>query len=202
MKKTYWDRVAKVYDLFERIYNHKCYDSTGERVAGYIEEGSRVLECACGTGSISKAIAPKANKLTAVDLSEEMLRQAAKNLREYDNVHLCKGNIMELRCRDEYFDAVVAGNIIHLLDEPYKAINELLRVCKKGGRVIIPTYINIEARSSSLVIKFIEWAGVNFTHYFDRESYKQFFIDGGYKNVGFDVVEGKMPCAIAVITKE
>jgi hypothetical protein len=34
------------------------------------------------------------------------------------------------------------------------------------------------------------------------ESYKQFFIDGGYRNVEFDIVEGRMPCALAIITKE
>ena len=202
MRKTYWDNIAFVYDLFEDIYNHKCFDSTGARVAEYIDEGSRVLELACGTGSISKKLAPKASRLVAADLSEGMLRQAAKNLRHFDNVHLCKANIMELRCRDEHFDAVVAGNVIHLLDEPYKAIDEMLRVCRKGGKVIIPTYINIEADASSPAIKFIKWAGVNFTHYFDRESYKQFFTDGGYKNIQYDVVEGRMPCAIAVITKE
>lgn len=43
---------------------------------------------------------------------------------------------------NESFDVVVAANVIHLLDEPYKALAELDRVCRKKGRVIIPTYMN------------------------------------------------------------
>ena len=34
------------------------------------------------------------------------------------------------------------ANVIHLLDEPYKALAELDRVCHVGGKIIIPTYMN------------------------------------------------------------
>lgn len=37
---------------------------------------------------------------------------------------------------------MVAANVIHLLDEPYKALAELDRVCRIGGKIIIPTYMN------------------------------------------------------------
>ena len=199
---NYWDRIAGVYDLFERIYNGMCYDSTGERVMKYIKEGGKVLECACGTGSISVWLAKKAGRLTATDMSDSMLRQAAKNLSRFDNFRLCKANIYELRAKDNSFDNVVAGNVIHLLDEPYRAVNEMLRVCKPGGKVIIPTYINAYKKSSKLAVKAIELTGVHFSHWFDRENYKQFFADGGYRNVVYELVDGRMPCMIAVITKE
>ena len=52
--------------------------------------------------------------------------------------------VLECACLDNSFDKVVAGNVIHLLDNPSEALNELLRVCKPGGKLIIPTYINIE----------------------------------------------------------
>lgn len=199
--KTFWDNIAGVYDLFEKIYNRKCYDGTGARVAEEIEAEDTVLECACGTGSITVFLAKKCRRLRAADLSEEMLRRAAKNCRGAENVRFCKSDIMALRCRDEVFDKVVAGNVIHLLDEPYKAIDELLRVCKKGGKVIIPTYINVGRRSSELLVKLFNFCGAHFTDQFDEDSYKKFFADGGYENVEFDIVEGRMPCMIAVITK-
>ena len=56
--------------------------------------------------------------------------------------------------------------------------------------------------SSSFVAKLIGKMGANFKRQFDLESYKQFFTDLGYTNVEYSVVEGKMPCAIAVITVE
>lgn len=107
-----------------------------------------------------------------------------------------------LRFRDNSFDKVVAGNVIHLLDDPQAAVRELVRVCRPGGKVIIPTYINmIKNGSTGLVVKMINAMGANFKRQFDLDSYKQFFADAGYTDVKFSVVDGKMPCAVAVITK-
>ena len=200
MKKSFWDRISGVYDFFERAYNKQCYDGTGDRVAQEIDENDLVLECACGTGSISRPVARKCRKLIATDMSVDMMKRAKRNCSECDNIRFRKANIMSLNVKSDTFDKVVAGNVIHLLDEPYKAIDELLRVCKKGGKVIIPTYINVEKTSSEFLVKLFDFAGAHFTNQFDRESYREFFVNGGY-NVEFDIVEGKMPCALAVITK-
>ena len=48
--------------------------------------------------------------------------------------------------------------------------------------------------------KFIELLGADFKKQFDLETYKSFFEDMGYKDVEYRVVEGRMPCAVAVIT--
>ena len=199
-KKNFWDKIAGVYDFFERAYNRKCYDGTGERVAQEIDSEDIVLECACGTGSISKPVAKKCKNLFATDMSVNMMKRARKNCSDCGNIIFKKTNIMSIKAKNDTFDKVVAGNVIHLLDEPYKAVDELLRVCKKGGKVIIPTYINMGKQSSELLIKLFDFAGAHFTKQFDRSSYKEFFTKGGY-NVSFDVVEGKMPCAIAIIKK-
>lgn len=63
----FWDRVSGFYDFFETIYNGKVYRGVGKKVAEEIESGDIVLECACGTGAISKYIAPKCRQLIATD---------------------------------------------------------------------------------------------------------------------------------------
>ena len=200
MKKSFWDKIAGVYDLFEKAYNRKCYDATGDRVAQEIAPDDIVLECACGTGSISRPVAKKCRKLIATDMSVNMMKRARKNCSDCGNILFRKADLTSLRADDDTFDKVVAGNVIHLLDEPYKAVDELLRVCRKGGKVIIPTYINMQKPSGSFLIKLFDFAGAHFTKQFDADSYKEFFIQGGY-DADFDIVEGRMPCAIAVITK-
>lgn len=198
----FWDKAAGVYDLFENAYNGKVNRELSERVAEYMEEADRVLECACGTGMISKRIAPKCKELIATDFSVGMLKQARKTCADFDNVKLYKANILELKCKDESFDKVVAGNVIHLLNNPGEALEELIRVCRKGGKIIIPTYVNQENNGKpSVFIKTIEKFGAGFKRQFTFESYKQFFADLGQYNVEYELVEGKMPCAIAVITK-
>ena len=195
----FWDKVSGVYDLFENIYNKSVYQATGESVAKYIKNTDRVLECACGTGAISICIAPVCKKLFVSDYSVGMLKQAKKKLKNYDNIDYRRVDITDIKAKDNSFDVVVAGNVIHLLPDPQRAMNELTRVCKDGGRLVIPTYINGDEGTNKLAVKFLEKLGANFKCQFDAESYEKFFEDMGYENVTYEVVRGRMSCDIAVI---
>lgn len=197
----FWDKISGLYDLFETVYNGKVYRNLGERVAEEIGQNDIVLECACGTGAISKYIAPKCRQLIATDFAAGMLKQTAKNCRKYHNIKIRRADMTHLKCRDNRFDKVVAGNVIHLLEEPYAAIKELERVCKTGGKIIIPTYINASAGVNKKAVRLLEVAGANFKRQFDINSYKKFFETAGYTNVSYFIVDGRMPCAVAVITK-
>ncbi len=198
----FWDKISGVYDLFEMIYNGKVYRNLGREIAEEIGHDDIVLECACGTGAISKWIAPKCRYLIATDLSDKMLQQTAGKCRKYHNVKIRRADVTWLKCRDNRFDKVVAGNVIHLLDDPYAAVKEMDRVCKKGGKIIIPTYINASAGTNQLVLRMLALVGVTFKRQFDMESYRKFFEAAGYEKVDYDMIDGRMPCAVAVITKQ
>ena len=198
----FWDKVSKIYDFVENIYNRDVYQNTGKKVASFIDNNDVVLECACGTGAISKYVASRCKELLVTDYSLGMLKQAEKNLKSFNNVSIKKANMMELEFADESFDKVIAGNVIHLLQEPDKALKELERVVKKGGKIIIPTYINKENKSSLIAAKIFELVGADFKRQFDLQSYKEFFVKNGYYDVEYSVVEGRMPCCIAIITKK
>ena len=198
---VFWDRISSLYDLFENVYNRKVYNGTGRKVAEMIDPSDDVLECACGTGAISRYIAPKCRKLVATDFSEGMLKQAQKKCGAYQNIVIEKADIIHLDYSDHSFDKVVAGNVIHLLPQPEAALAELERVVKPGGKIIIPTYINMSKGTGRMAVRFIKVLGASFKQQFDLDSYKQFFADKGYQNVEYHVVDGRMPCAIAVITK-
>ena len=195
----FWDKVSGVYDLFENIYNKSVYQSTGESVAKYIKNTDTVLECACGTGAISIFIAPVCKELIVSDYSVGMLKQAKKKLKNYDNIDYRRVDITDIKAKDNSFDVVVAGNVIHLLPDPQRTMNELTRVCKDGGRLVIPTYINGDEGTNKLAVKFLEKLGASFKCQFDAESYEKFFEDMGYENVTYEVVRGRMSCDIAVI---
>ncbi len=197
----FWDKISTLYDLFENVYNHKVFAGTGKKVAEFIDSTDEVLECACGTGAITVCIAEKCRKLIATDFASGMLRQAVKKCRKYRNVSFKRADITNLKFRNIRFDKVVAGNVIHLLPNPEMALAELDRVVKPGGKIIIPTYINKSKTSADLGIKFIELLGADFKKQFDLESYKTFFEEVGYDNVKYHIVNGRMPCAIAVIEK-
>ncbi len=196
-----WDKLAGGYDLVEKVYNGKVIRLSAEKTASYIDRSDNVLECACGTGLLSLPIAVKCKELTATDCSDGMLKQARKKLGDFRNVKLEKASITELPYGDCRFDKVVAANVIHLLDEPGKALDELLRVCKAGGKVIIPTYITAGNISTDLAWGIFSKSGVGFKRKFDYGTYRDFFKGLGFENVQYSLIEGRMPSAIAVITK-
>ena len=198
----FWDKISCLYDLFENVYNRKVYNGTGQKVAELIDPSDIVLECACGTGAISRYIAPKCDKLIATDYSEGMLKQTRKKCSAYKNMVIEKADINHLEYPDQSFDKVVAGNVIHLLPQPETALAELERVTKSGGKIIIPTYINMSKGTGRIAVKFIKALGASFKRQFDLDSYKLFFTDKGYQNVKYYVVDGRMPCAVAVITRK
>ena len=198
----FWDKISSLYDLFENVYNRKVYNGTGQKVAELIDPSDIVLECACGTGAISRYIAPKCDKLIATDYSEGMLKQTRKKCSAYKNMVIEKADITHLEYPDQSFDKVVAGNVIHLLPQPETALAELERVTKSGGKIIIPTYINMSKGTGRIAVKFIKALGASFKRQFDLDSYKLFFADKGYQNVKYYVVDGRMPCAVAVITRK
>ena len=198
----FWNKVARLYDLFEITYNKKVYKGTGIKVADFINAEDEVLECACGTGAISVSIAPNCRKLIATDYSEGMLKQTKKKLASYNNVKVEPADITALHYADNSFNKVVAGNVIHLLPNPKSALDELFRVCKSGGKLIIPTYIYTSQDSNKFGIGFIQLLGFKHNRKFTEESYKEFFSSYGIDNAQYYIVNGRMPCDIAVISVE
>ena len=138
----FWDNVAWVYDIFANFINRKANRALCEAVAQLIQPEDEALECACGTGLLSGVIARRCKSLIATDFSVNMLRRAERKYRNLPNIRFEPCDIMQLPYPDERFDVVIAANVIHLLDEPEKALQELSRVSRPGGRIILPTYMN------------------------------------------------------------
>ncbi|MBQ9037907.1 MAG: methyltransferase domain-containing protein [Clostridia bacterium] len=199
----FWDSVAGVYDLFVNVVNRRTHTALRKIVADLIQPGDCVLECACGTGLLTEVIAQRCARLTATDFAPKMLARAKKNCAAFGNITFEQADITALGYPNGSFDAVVAGNVIHLLDNPMKALGELDRVCKPGGRLIIPTYMNRDGKgNTSGFATAVGKAGADFKRRFTVESYRQFFLDAGYGDVSIQLAEGRIPCAVAVMRKK
>ena len=199
----FWDRVAWVYDVFANVINRKANKKLCETVGEMITPSDEVLECACGTGLLTGVIAPRCRSLVATDFSANMLRRAQKKYGKHGHVRFEQADITRLPYPDEGFDAVIAANVIHLLDEPYRALRELDRVCRRGGRIIVPTYMNQTDRgTTNSVSGAIGKAGADFKREFTPDTYKRFFADAGYTDASYIMCGGRIPCAVAVLRKD
>ncbi|MBR7008523.1 MAG: class I SAM-dependent methyltransferase [Ruminococcus sp.] len=199
----FWDNVSDVYDVFEDVYNGEVNKKVSMNVASYLDENDIVLELACGTGMITRCAAPACKKLVATDLSVGMLKKTEDNCFGMRNVIFRKADIMNINCSDERFDKVIAGNVIHLLDDPDGAVAEMNRVCKKGGLIIIPTYINKDEQGKqNLFTQVVDKAGAGFKRQFTLDSYRQYFEQLGYEDVEINYFDGRVPCAVAVLKRK
>ena len=71
---------------------------------------------------------------------------------------------------------------------------------KPGGRLIIPTYMNRNQKgNTSSFATAVGKAGADFKRQFTVESYRQFFLDAGFRDVSIQLAEGRIPCAVAVM---
>ena len=75
-------------------------------------------------------------------------------------------------------------------------------MCRPGGKIIIPTYMNREKTGqASSFSKTVGKAGAEFKQAFTLTSYQQFFKNAGYETVTYHMIKGRVPCAVAVIKK-
>jgi SAM-dependent methyltransferase len=100
--------------------------------------GRRVLDCGCGTGRLSQALAESAaSKVWGVDPEPEMLRVAADNVPA--GVGLKAGRAEDLPFRDGWFERAVLWLVCHLVDRS-AAFRELRRVLSRDGRLAVVTF--------------------------------------------------------------
>lgn len=198
----FWDRVAWIYDVFANVINRRANKALCAAVEELISPTDTVLECACGTGLLTGVMAKKCKSLTATDFSAAMLKRAQRKYGSLPNVRFQQGDILSLPYSDGHFDVVVAANVIHLLDEPLRALSELDRVCRPGGRIILPTYMNgTDQGDTNPVSQAIGKAGADFKREFTLASYRTFLSEAGYPDAEYTFCQGRIPCAVAVLHK-
>ena len=96
-----------------------------------------VGDLGCGSGEVSAALAPFVARVVAVDASAAMLQAAKKRLHEFANVDLRRGELEALPIDDARLDAATLMLVLHHVPEPEKALADVNRVLKPGGRILL-----------------------------------------------------------------
>jgi phosphatidylethanolamine/phosphatidyl-N-methylethanolamine N-methyltransferase len=108
--------------------------------------GGRILEVGVGTG-ISLPDYNKSSRLVGVDLSEPMLRKAQKRVTEL-GLHNVEGLALmdaeRLAFPDASFDVIVAQHVITTVPHPEATLDEIARVLKPGGEIVLVSRVGAE----------------------------------------------------------
>lgn len=196
----FWDRFAGLYD-FAESFNDNVYRRMANLTTMLIPFGAKVLDCAAGTGELSLAAAKKAGHVICTDNSERMLavaREKAETLGA-TNISFGKCDIYSINQPDNTFDTVIAGNVLHLLDDPEAALKELCRVTKPGGKILLPCFTTYGSNSKLLKLyKKIGYKGREFT----PNGYCRMIANSHCGRVKAKIIPGKVPCCYAVVYKK
>jgi len=106
-------------------------------LAAFAEPDWVVGDLGCGTGQLSAALAPFVSRVIAVDGSAAMLQAARKRLHGIGNVELRRGELEALPLDDDRLDAATLLLVLHHVAEPERAMADVARALKPGGRVLI-----------------------------------------------------------------
>ncbi|MFA6043716.1 MAG: class I SAM-dependent methyltransferase [Phycisphaerales bacterium] len=131
-----WDCRARLYDFREA----SCFRRGPAKAALFADMRGKVLFVAAGTGTDFAAFPPGMD-ITAIDISDEMLRRASKRARTYAGaIRLLKADALALPFPDASFDTAVTSCTMCSVPHPVRALRELHRVLRpegEGGRLLM-----------------------------------------------------------------
>jgi ArsR family transcriptional regulator len=123
-----WDRLRE--DLFGDSFFLWA-------VLGLIDPALVVGDLGCGTGQLTATVAPYVRQVIAVDSSADMLEAARARVTGALNVDLRQGDLESLPIGTAELDAAMMSLVLHYSPAPAKALSEVARVLRPGGRVLV-----------------------------------------------------------------
>ena len=135
-------RIAPRYDLINDVQSfgmHRRWKRRLVRLAG-VRPGERALDLCCGTGDLAFALAEAGASVTGLDFSEAMLRVAREKFKVQSSkfkVEFVQGDAQRIPFPENTFDIVTIGYGLRNLSDLEAGIQEMLRVSKAGGRLLV-----------------------------------------------------------------
>ena len=149
-----FDRIAPKYDFFNRLFSLRIDLLWRKSLVKWMQsdDPKQILDVAAGTGELAIALWKKFRvKITAVDLSQEMLNLADKKIKELGaDITIQKANAENLPFESNKFDAVSVGFGVRNFENLEKGLSELRRVVKENGNVYILEFSKMEGVLSPL----------------------------------------------------
>jgi ubiquinone/menaquinone biosynthesis C-methylase UbiE len=136
----FWDKAAESYAK-SPIQNIEAYNYTLERTRSYLSPTDRILEVGCGTGSTALLLARDVDQIIASDISSNMVQIARRKAHEdnVSNVQFIAADVFGEAIDDGPYDAVLALNLLHLIEDTGAALQRVHGLLKPGGIFISKT---------------------------------------------------------------
>jgi ArsR family transcriptional regulator len=162
-----WDRVR------DELFGDRFHLAA---LAAFAGGDWTVGDLGCGTGQVTAALAPFVARVIAVDSSAAMLQAAKKRLQGADNIDLRRGDLEALPIDDARLDAATMMLVLHHVPEPERALAEVARVLKPGGRAMIVDMLPHERENYRQQMGHV-WLG------FGEEPMRRLLTESGFEEI-------------------
>jgi phosphatidylethanolamine/phosphatidyl-N-methylethanolamine N-methyltransferase len=137
------DLIERLYARFASVYNTIFGPmlQAGREAAMRelpLQPGNEILEVGIGTG-LTATLYPSDCRVVGIDLSEPMLREAARHVESHGRTNVClwRMDASSLGFPDASFDVVYAAYVISVVPDPVAVLKEMRRVCRVGGHIVL-----------------------------------------------------------------
>lgn len=132
--KDYFDQVSTEWDTLRKgLYGDEVRDAIISKAKLRLHD--TVLDVGAGTGFLTEAASKAAGKVIALDLSKSMTDEAISKLGG-KNVEFKIGSVERIPLGDSSVDAAIGNMFLHHCPDPEKAVREMSRVLRPGGRIV------------------------------------------------------------------
>ncbi len=154
INKKKWDKWSVTLD--GKGYRNEFLRKAQKSVISLLDfkEGMNILDIGCGTGYALRRAAELNNYnglFYGVDLSSKMIEKAEDNFKDHNNFHFVQSNAESIPLDDNFFDIIICTNSFHHYLNPGKALKEMHRLLKSGGKLYI-----LDPAADNLFLKFFD----------------------------------------------
>jgi len=193
-ERGFWSSFAPKYDSFMKRVG-PAYERIIQLIENEVDPADYVLEAACGTGLISMRIAPFVERYFGCDIAAEMIEIAGSKALSsgISNAEFSVQDAYNLNFADDYFDAVIIANALHIMIEPEKVLAGVRPLLKSEGLLIVPTYLHGSSLLSRILSSIMGLPGFRAYHRWSAESFEKFIESCGYTIIRSIKIKDKIP---------
>ncbi len=127
---------SEVYDI---LMKNVSYDNWAKFIDERLKGKKEILEIGCGTGEITKRLADRNYKVTAIDSSENMLVKAYEKLRKIPNIRMMKGDGTDFKINHKFDGIVSTCDVVNYMlknSELEKFVDNSYNLLKEDGCIV------------------------------------------------------------------
>ncbi len=155
-----FDRLVPRYDRFNFLSSAGLDHRWRRSLVAMIPPGGSVLDIGTGTGDSALSSLSQAQRVTGIDFSPAMVREAHRKAAGRERVQFCVAGAQELPFRDASFEAVISSFVLRNLFRLgilETSCQEAFRVLKCGGRLV---FLEL-TRPTRTLLKWGHWIYLN-----------------------------------------